>query len=232
MNRIICTIFLTVLFAGALFSQEAVTVKIETAELRGTPNADGIVVATLNKDDTGEVIASRGPWRLIQTQKHVGWVIVDAIVITGNSSGKSSGWGDPNGRFSGISDGQGTGDGQGVGSGTGQGGGMGTGHGTGKIGGKVPPQADKNITPIKFLSKPRPAYTETARKNKVNGSVVLRIVFLANGTIGPIRVVSGLPDGLNEQAIKAARGITFEPMLVNGIATATTKSVTMSFSVY
>jgi TonB family protein len=59
-------------------------------------------------------------------------------------------------------------------------------------------------------------YTPEARENKVEGIVVLNIIFSADGKISAIRVVSGLPYGLTEAAIAAARRIRFEPAMKDG----------------
>jgi len=55
-----------------------------------------------------------------------------------------------------------------------------------------------------------------ARKNKIQGLVVLKAVFTADGEIRQIRVIRGLPYGLTGQAILAAEKIRFEPMQRNG----------------
>src|SRR5882724_4608957 len=47
-------------------------------------------------------------------------------------------------------------------------------------------------TPVNILDKPRPEYTAEGRSLKIEGDVVLEMVFLANGTIQVNRVVSGL----------------------------------------
>jgi TonB family protein len=85
---------------------------------------------------------------------------------------------------------------------------------------------------MKIVSKPRANYTDTARQNQVQGTVTLRVTFLANGQIGSISPVSGLPYGLTEQAIAAARSIRFEPQMVNGNPVAVTKQVQYSFTIY
>jgi TonB family protein len=85
---------------------------------------------------------------------------------------------------------------------------------------------------VKILSKPRPSYTEEARKNQVNGTVRLRITFNANGTIGGISPVSGLGFGLTEQAIAAARNIRFEPAKRNGVPYSVAKVVDFGFNIY
>jgi TonB family protein len=67
-----------------------------------------------------------------------------------------------------------------------------------------------------ILSREIPKYTDKARRNGVQGNVVLNVLFAADGTVTSIRVVSGLPDGLNESAIEAAKKIRFKPAMRNG----------------
>jgi TonB family protein len=66
-------------------------------------------------------------------------------------------------------------------------------------------------TPIVIVDKPRPEYTAEGRSLKIEGDVVLDLVFLANGTIQMNRVVSGLGHGLDEAAVRAAQQIKFKP---------------------
>jgi TonB family protein len=66
-------------------------------------------------------------------------------------------------------------------------------------------------TPIVILEKPRPEYTAEGRSLKIEGDVVLDLVFLANGTIQMNRVISGLGHGLDEAAVRAAQQIKFKP---------------------
>ncbi|HVF48237.1 MAG TPA: TonB family protein [Pyrinomonadaceae bacterium] len=164
-------------------------------------------------------------------------------------------WGDPNGRFSNFSNGTGTGGGQGSGVGTGQGSGRGTGTGSGDGsgsgsglgsgngsgtgsgdgGGNPPPPPARPVgvtAALKILSKPRPGYTDAARQNNIQGTVILRVTFLASGQIGGISAVKGLPNGLTEQAIAAARRINFEPQKRDGVGQSVTKQIEYSFSIY
>jgi TonB family protein len=66
------------------------------------------------------------------------------------------------------------------------------------------------------VSKPEPSYTEDARRNQVTGTVVLRCVFSSSGAVTNLKAVSGLPFGLTEQAIDAARQIKFIPAIKDG----------------
>ena len=75
----------------------------------------------------------------------------------------------------------------------------------------------KDVTvKARILSKPEPPYTDEARTNQVSGTVVLKVIFSAYGRVIGIRVVSGLPAGLTEAAIRAARQIRFIPALKDG----------------
>ena len=68
----------------------------------------------------------------------------------------------------------------------------------------------------RLLNYPGPNYTEDARKNRISGVVVLKVVFAKNGEVQNIRVVAGLPYGLTERAIVAARKIKFTPAMKDG----------------
>lgn len=164
-------------------------------------------------------------------------------------------WGDPNGRFESFSNGTGSGGGQGSGTGTGQGSGRGTGAGSGTgsgygsgigsgngsgtgdgDGGRDrdgdPPKTVGVSSPLKIISKPKARYTDAARVANTQGTVMLRVTFLASGQIGSISTVRGLPGGLTESAIAAARGIRFEPAKVNGVPQTTVRTLEIGFAIY
>ena len=64
---------------------------------------------------------------------------------------------------------------------------------------------------VTILDKPRPEYTAEGRNLKLEGDVVLDLIFLANGTVHVNRVISGLGHGLDEAAVRAAKQIKFKP---------------------
>jgi TonB family protein len=158
------------------------------------------------------------------------------------SSGSGSGDGIGDGKGAGV--GNGFGDGEGNGSGGGRGGGSGggvgggTGGGGGGPGGPPPPPPVRKPPPagptvgIQILSKPKPGYTDAARQNNVRGVVRVRVAFLANGSIGGVSVVQGLPHGLTEKAIAAARQISFKPPMRNGVPYSVNKVVQFNFNIY
>jgi protein TonB len=83
-----------------------------------------------------------------------------------------------------------------------------------------------------ILSKAEPQYTEEARKNVITGNVVLRGIFAANGRVVGIHVVFGLPHGLTEQAIDAARHIKFVPARKDGHPVSMFMQLEYSFNLF
>jgi TonB family protein len=67
-----------------------------------------------------------------------------------------------------------------------------------------------------ILYKEKAQYTQEAKDNKVEGMVVLNVVFGADGQIGDIRVIQGLPHGLTQKAIEATSKIRFEAAMKDG----------------
>ena len=75
---------------------------------------------------------------------------------------------------------------------------------------KSAPTGPADTTP-NITDKPRPEYTAEGRSLKIEGDVVIDLVFLANGSIQINRVVNGLGHGLDESAVRAAQQIKFKP---------------------
>ncbi len=78
--------------------------------------------------------------------------------------------------------------------------------------------AVSRFTPIEILAKPAPAYTDEARREGIEGEVLLEIQFSASGEVHLLRLVRGLGHGLDEAAVAAARGIRFRPAMRDGLA--------------
>jgi TonB family protein len=80
-------------------------------------------------------------------------------------------------------------------------------------GGMKQQQADTGpaTTPVEIVSKPNPVYTEEARRLRLQGEVLLEVMFGANGQLHVNRVVRGLGHGLDEAAVEAANKMRFKP---------------------
>ncbi len=101
--------------------------------------------------------------------------------------------------------------------------GVGVGAGDGQLQPARSTAADTNTSststvyekPVR-LRAPIPRYTEAARANNIQGTVTLRVLVGADGDVQQVRVVRGLPDGLTEQAVAAARLAKFKPAMKDG----------------
>ena len=70
--------------------------------------------------------------------------------------------------------------------------------------------------PVEITFKPRPVYTDEGRQLKIEGEVLLDVVFAATGQIRVVKVVHGLGHGLDESAVRAAEKIQFKPAQKDG----------------
>ena len=150
----------------------------------------------------------------------------------GESNGPGTGGGIGTGRGGGVGSGNGSGLGSGSGGGAGAGNGGGIGDGDGGVGGPPGAIPKGETVALNITSKPRADYTDAARQNNIQGVVRLKVTFLANGQIGAVSAVSGLPNGLTEKAIAAAKNMRFTPKKVNGVAVPVARVVEYSFTIY
>ena len=87
----------------------------------------------------------------------------------------------------------------------GDGNGPGTGDGTGNA-----PYANV-VSPVMCLYCPDPGYTEEARKAKLQGKVLLRVLVGPDGKAQSIQILQGLGMGLDELAAQTIRSWRFSP---------------------
>jgi len=80
--------------------------------------------------------------------------------------------------------------------------------------------------------RPEPRYTEEARQHRTVGSVLVKAVFTADGTITNVQVASGLPYGLTEKALEALQKIRFIPAMKNGKLVSTWMQLEYNFNLY
>jgi TonB family protein len=80
------------------------------------------------------------------------------------------------------------------------------------------------------VSIPKPNYTDEAKQMKIQGAVVLRVTFYANGQIQVLGVLRGLGHGLDEEAKRAVQqGRVIRPATVNGKPMDSTTNITITF---
>lgn len=143
-------------------------------------------------------------------------------------------YGDPNGVLGKLSGGPGKGGGIGAGDGTGIGDGDGPGLGPGEGGGQSGYGVEsigasgKVVAPT-LISKTEPAYSEEARKARLQGTVILRIEVNAAGAAQNLTVRQSLGLGLDREAIEAVKKWRFNPGKVNGKPAITIAYVEVNF---
>jgi TonB family protein len=78
------------------------------------------------------------------------------------------------------------------------------------------PDSTGPTAPVEINFKPNPVYTDEARALKLEGEVLLEVMFGANGQLHVNRVVRGMGHGLDEAAIAAANRMRFKPAMRSG----------------
>jgi TonB family protein len=121
---------------------------------------------------------------------------------------------------------------------SGTGGGMGTGSGGGMGSGDASAGYDRPFTPKEVAQragvtyKAEPRFTESARKFGVTGVVRIRAILDKTGEVTNIVVIKGLPHGLTQLAVEAARQIRFTPARKDGHAVSQYIVLEYNFNIY
>jgi len=89
----------------------------------------------------------------------------------------------------------------------------------------------KPISLPRIYKIPRPGYTAEALRYKVEGAVRVEVLFGSDGAVQHALVARGLGFGLDEEALKAARGIEFKPGEVDGKPVSMWIGVNLLFSI-
>lgn len=117
----------------------------------------------------------------------------------------------PEARGLGNGSGAGAGGGDGLGTGPGNGSGVGDGRDGNTGGGIYQPGGD--VSAPRVLKVVQPRYTTEAMRARRQGAVLIAAVVRENGGVSDLRILRSLDrqDGLDEEALKAAREWRFEP---------------------
>ena len=84
------------------------------------------------------------------------------------------------------------------------------------------------VPPVK-MSTPSPQYTAAAREKKVEGVVIIEAIIGKTGSVTHVKVLKGLPLGLNKAAAIAVCEWQFEPATLNGEPVAVIYNLTVNF---
>lgn len=87
-------------------------------------------------------------------------------------------------------------------------------------------------TKARLVRKPEPSYSDEAKSKLITGTIVLKCIFAFDGTVTNIYVIAGLPYGLTERAIEAARKIKFIPATKDGKNVSMWMQLEYNFNLY
>jgi len=81
-----------------------------------------------------------------------------------------------------------------------------------------------------ILSKPQPIYPESAKRDRTEGTVILRAIIARDGRVASLHIISTPSPDLAIAAIAAVRRWTYRPYLLNGLPTEVDTTITVNFS--
>jgi TonB family protein len=81
------------------------------------------------------------------------------------------------------------------------------------------------------LSGASPVYTELARRSRVTGTVILEAIIDEQGNVTNVRVLKGLPMGLDQSAVEAVQTWKFKPAMLEGKPVKVYYTLTVNFQV-
>jgi TonB family protein len=91
---------------------------------------------------------------------------------------------------------------------------------------------DQGVTAPRLLRDVKPQYTADSMRALIQGAVILNVVVKTDGTVGDVFVLQSLDrlNGLDEQAIRAARAWQFAPGTRNGEPVPVLVSIELTFT--
>jgi len=81
-----------------------------------------------------------------------------------------------------------------------------------------------------LVKEVKPQYTAEAKEARIQGTVTLECVVETDGSVGNVTVAKTLDEGLDREAVKAARQWRFEPGKKDGKAVRVQITLEMTFS--
>jgi TonB family protein len=95
----------------------------------------------------------------------------------------------------------------------------------------APYRVGDNVTRPEKISGLSPAYTEAARKARVQGVVIIEAIIDEAGNVTDARVLKGLPMGLDQSAYEAVKTWKFKPATLDGQPVKVYYTLTVNFQV-
>ena len=90
----------------------------------------------------------------------------------------------------------------------------------------------EGVTSPRIVREVKPRYTDAAKKERIQGTVMMDVVVQPDGTVGDVNVTKSLDKeyGLDDEAVNAVKQWVFDPGTKDGKAVAVLVQIEMSFS--
>lgn len=92
-----------------------------------------------------------------------------------------------------------------------------------------PIQVGGDVKAPERIVAPQPQYTEIARKARIQGVVIVQAIIDKEGNVTNVKVLKGLPMGLEEAAVNAIKQWKFRPATLNGKPVVVYYNLTVNF---
>lgn len=86
-----------------------------------------------------------------------------------------------------------------------------------------------DVRPPEKIQAPSPQYTEIARKARIQGVVIVEAIIDKEGSVTNVKILKGLPMGLDTAAADAVKKWKFKPATLNGKPVAVIYNLTVNF---
>lgn len=86
-----------------------------------------------------------------------------------------------------------------------------------------------DVVPPEKITAPSPQYTEIARKARIQGVVIVEAIIDKEGNVTNVKILKGLPMGLDQAAADAVKKWKFKPATLNGKPVAVIYNLTVNF---
>lgn len=86
------------------------------------------------------------------------------------------------------------------------------------------------VAPVR-LHDPPPVYTEMARKARIQGVVIVQAIIDTEGNVTNVKVLKGLPMGLDTSAVNAVKSWRFKPATLGGRPVTVYYNLTVNFQI-
>ncbi|MFN0139935.1 MAG: TonB family protein [Pyrinomonadaceae bacterium] len=97
---------------------------------------------------------------------------------------------------------------------------------------RIKAEPDPTVTPLKVTYKPKPSYTDSARSKGVRGTIQVAVLFGANGKVQRVLLLKRLGSGLDENVMRMAYRIGFEPQMKDGTPVSVVRIVEYGFDIH